>query len=130
MNELKIVTKEEFAKNLKYYITRKGVTQVQVAAYAKVSTGTVSDWCKGRSYPRMDKIQLLAEFLECNKSDLIEERSINNQYYVEKATNELYEELLNEPQMVEMFRKFKRLSHEEIQIIETLVNKFLKESKI
>ncbi len=129
MSEIKVVTKEEFAKNLKYYYKLKGCSQKEIAEYVGVSTGTVCDWTKGRSYPRMDKIQKLAEFLDCKKSDLIEERSLENEYYISTVTRELYDELLKNPQAVELFRKLSKLSPEEIEIINSLVDKFSKEDK-
>lgn len=71
--------REIFSKNLKRYLESSGKTQKEVAAYVKVSTGTVCDWTKGRSYPRMDKIQLLAEFFGINKSDLVEETNVRKE---------------------------------------------------
>lgn len=129
MNEIKVVTKEEFAKNLKYHYKRKGLKQTEIASYVGVSTGTVSDWCHGRSYPRMDKVQKLAELLDCKKSDLIEERSLENEYYISRVTMDLYNELLENPHAVELYRKILKLSPEEIEIINALVDKFTKEDK-
>ena len=65
--------KEIFAQNLKRYLNLAGVQQKDVAAAIKVSTSTFSDWVSGRSYPRMDKVQLLAEYFGIRKSDLVED---------------------------------------------------------
>ena len=67
---------EVFARNLKRYLDISGHTQKEVAAAVNVSAGTFCDWTKGRTYPRMDKIQLLAEYFGITKSDLVEEKSI------------------------------------------------------
>lgn len=72
--------KEVFSRNLLRLIKMSGKTQVEVAKYVKVSQGTISDWSSGRSYPRMDKVQLLAEYFGVNKSDLVED------VYVAKET--------------------------------------------
>lgn len=71
--------KEIFSKNLNRYLESSGKKQTEVAAYVGVSTGTVCDWTKGRSYPRMDKIQLLADFFGINKSDLVEETNVRKE---------------------------------------------------
>ena len=65
--------KEVFSRNLLRLIKMSGKTQIEVAKYVGVSQGTISDWTTGRSYPRMDKVQLLAEYFCVNKSDLVED---------------------------------------------------------
>ena len=64
---------EIFAKNLKKYIDEAKVSQVDVAKAIGVTKGTVCDWVKCRAYPRMDKIQLLAEYFGIQKSDLVDD---------------------------------------------------------
>lgn len=67
---------EIFSRNLKRYLENSGKTQKEVAAAIYVSTGTFCDWMKGRAYPRMDKVQSLADYFGINKSDLVEEVNI------------------------------------------------------
>ena len=67
---------EIFSRNLKRYLDNSGKTQKEVAAAIYVSTGTFCDWIKGRSYPRMDKVQSLAEYFGISKSDLVENENI------------------------------------------------------
>lgn len=72
-NKSELGNKEIFSRNLLRLIKMSGKSQVEVAKYVGVSQGTVSDWTKGRSYPRMDKLQLLAELFCVQKSDLVED---------------------------------------------------------
>lgn len=65
--------KEIFSRNLRRYVESSQKTQKEVAKAIGVSTGTFCDWIKGRAYPRMDKIQLLAEYFGIQKSDLVED---------------------------------------------------------
>ena len=65
--------RETFARNLKRYVEQSGKQQKEVAKAVYVSAGTFSDWMRARVYPRMDKIQLLAEYFGISKSDLIDE---------------------------------------------------------
>ena len=39
-----------------------------------VAPSTFNDWVKGKKYPRIDKIEMLANFFGILKSDLIEEK--------------------------------------------------------
>lgn len=67
-------SKETMAKNLKYYMEKTGKTQKELAAVAGVSEPTFSYWINGIKYPRIDKIQKLADYFGILKSDLIEEK--------------------------------------------------------
>ena len=65
--------KSIFQNNLIYYLG--GKSQAEVAKAIGVSPQTFNTWCQGIAIPRMDKIQLLADYFGINKSDLIEERN-------------------------------------------------------
>ena len=67
---------EIFSRNLQRYMEISGKTQKEVAAAIGVSTGTFCDWIKCRTYPRMDKIQLLANYFGIQKSDLVEDPNV------------------------------------------------------
>ncbi|WP_312247890.1 XRE family transcriptional regulator [Streptococcus parasuis] len=70
-----IENKDIFSKNLKYYMDKKGVDRNQLCSDLDLKYTTVRDWIKGITYPRIDKIELLANYFGINKSDLIEEKS-------------------------------------------------------
>ncbi len=61
-----------FAKNLKKYMERRDITQADIVTTLNVTASTVSDWVNARKYPRVDKMQLLAELLHVRISDLRE----------------------------------------------------------
>lgn len=69
-----IGNKEVMAKNLAYYIERSGKTQKEIAEVVGVATSTINDWVKAKKYPRIDKIEMLANYFGILKSDLIEEK--------------------------------------------------------
>lgn len=70
-----IGNKEVFGKNLAYYVERSGKSQRELADLLGVASSTFNDWVKGRKYPRIDKIEMLANIFGILKSDLIEERT-------------------------------------------------------
>ena len=67
--------KEIMAKNLVHYVTRSGKTQKEIAAIVGVAPSTFNDWLKAKKYPRIDKIEILADYFGILKSDLIEEKA-------------------------------------------------------
>ena len=70
-----IGNKEVFADNLAYYVERSGRTQKELAELVGVSTSTFNDWMKAKKYPRIDKIEILANYFRILKSDLIEKKT-------------------------------------------------------
>lgn len=70
-----IGNKEVLANNLTYYIERSGKSQKELAEVVGVATSTFNDWVKGKKYPRIDKIEMLANYFGILKSDLIEQRT-------------------------------------------------------
>ena len=64
--------KEIFAKNLAYYLEKSGRDQKEVAEFVGVAPSTFNEWMKAKKYPRIDKIEILANYFGILKSDLIE----------------------------------------------------------
>lgn len=67
--------KNIFASNLKYYMDANGKSRREICAALGFSYYTFSDWVNGKKYPRMDKVELLADYFGILKSDLIEVRT-------------------------------------------------------
>ncbi len=76
--------KEVFSRNLKRHLDKSGKLQKEVAKAVGVSTGTFCDWIKGRAYPRMDKVQLLAEYFGIKMSDLVENENVRTETISDK----------------------------------------------
>ena len=53
----------------------KGKSQKEIAEIVGVSAPTVSEWLSCKKYPRIDKIEILANYFGILKSDLIEENT-------------------------------------------------------
>ena len=61
-----------FAENLRFYIKKSGRTQKEIADFIGVTPATFNEWSKGKKYPRIEKIELLAQYFDITKADLIE----------------------------------------------------------
>ena len=70
--------KEVFAKNLRYYMEIKDKSRTEIALALKVPYPTVASWCNGLFFPRIDKIEMLANYLGIQKSDLVEDKEKTN----------------------------------------------------
>ena len=87
---MKVENKEIFANNLSFYMERKGVDRNTLCADLDLKYTTVRDWLKGITYPRIGKIELLANYFNINKSDLIENKNSTAQ-----PSDSLLEEITN-----------------------------------
>lgn len=114
--------KKVFARNLKYYIEKEDVLQKDVAVAARVSTGTICDWLSARSFPRMDKLELLARFFNIEISDLIEDRASIVQLYLNTEAKEIAKEFFQNEDDFKLYLKIRELSPKDKKIIEALVD--------
>ncbi len=69
--------KNIMAKNLRKYITQRGVTQTDLAKDLNIPEMTMSNWLKAKTYPRIDKIQMLADYFGVSRSALTEESPLS-----------------------------------------------------
>lgn len=66
--------KSVFAANLKKYMELNNKSRQEVCNALGFNYYTFSDWINGKKYPRMDKVELLANYFGILKSDLIEDK--------------------------------------------------------
>ena len=69
-----IGNKEIMAKNLKYYIEKSGKDRRELAETWGFPYSTVTEWINAKKYPRIDRIEIMADYFGILKSDLIEEK--------------------------------------------------------
>lgn len=79
-----------FSNNLKHFMKLKGKTRKQICSDLNFSYSTFSEWVLGKKYPRIDKIEMLADYFGIEKSDLIEDK-LNKPY----ANNANHASVLN-----------------------------------
>ncbi len=69
-----IGNKAIMAENLRYYIQLSKKTQKEICKDLNFKEMTFSDWVNAKTYPRIDKIEKMAQYFGIEKSDLIEKR--------------------------------------------------------
>ena len=106
--------KEVMAKNIRKQLESRGLNVKDFAARMDFKYSTVLDWVNAKTYPRIDKIELMANYFGIEKADLIEE---NNQLH---TTSEESIDLSNLREKVVMFDG-KPLSDDDIKKIEQII---------
>lgn len=86
--------KQIMARNIKRFMESKGVSNQQVCDALGFKYTTFMDWIKGVTYPRIGKVEAMAQYFGCEKSDLIEdkkEKPVAQYNGLSKDTEELIE---------------------------------------
>lgn len=65
--------KDVFSRNIKRFMEINKIDRQELADALEISYSTLSDWINGKVYPRIDKIELIANYFKINKSSLIED---------------------------------------------------------
>lgn len=67
--------KQIMAKNIRYYMNKHSVSQTEICNTLGIKMPTFSDWVNAKTYPRIDKIELMANYFGISKADLVEEHT-------------------------------------------------------
>lgn len=104
--------KEIMARNIKKYMALNNKTQTDMCNILGFKMSTFSDWLHAKSYPRIDKIEMMANYFGIEKSDLIEDKSSQPEpntlaahFEGEEFTVEEMEEIKNFVEFVKNKRK-------------------------
>ena len=79
--------KEIMARNIKFYMNLRGKTATDICNALGFKNSTFSNWVNGKIYPRIDKIEMLANYFGVSKADLVEE---HNHFSDTKALQRAY----------------------------------------
>lgn len=122
-----IWSKEVFAKNLKMYMDGKGKTQKELAEIIGVSAPTLNEWLKAKKYPRIDKIELLANYFGILKSDLIEEKTEERREMQQKnsALTDITIRARTDEEFADLIKGIAQLTPAQLASVKQVVDVFL-----
>lgn len=83
--------KQIMADNIKRLLSAKGLNPRQLAIALDFKYTTVNDWVNAKTYPRIDKIEMLANFFNVSKSDLVENK--NEEIATTSPVQAIYDQL-------------------------------------
>lgn len=99
---------ETIAKNLTKLLQERGLTQADLARKLGVSTATACNWCKGIKIPRMDKLDVICNYLEISYSDILEDEE-----ETQRASNS---NIMTRGERIKFLREAKGMSQGELAV--------------
>ena len=63
--------------NIQYYMDLNKIDRRELAKALAIPYSSLTDWINGNTYPRIDRIQRMADYFHIEKSDLVEPRNAN-----------------------------------------------------
>ena len=124
-----IGNKETMAKNIMYYLNKTGESQKELAEIVGVAASTFNDWVKAKKYPRIDKIEIMANHWRILKSDLIEEKSEEHREMQQKndIISDVTLRLISDDDFLSVVEKLNAITDkEQLQSVERMLSAFLK----
>lgn len=118
--------KKIFSTNLKRLLELNDKQAADIVRDLGIPFSTVSNWINGLKFPRMGKIEMLAEYLHCDKSDLIEDKGeqVPDSYYLTDDARELAQFLFEHPEYKVLFDGVRNVRKEDLEVIKALLEKF------
>ena len=117
--------KKIFSRNLNYYMALNGKTQTDLINDLGLNKSAVSTWCNGTRLPRMDKVELLAQYFKVNRSDLIEDKSssADSHYYLNDDTRQLAQFMFENPEYKVLFDASRKVKKEDIEFVKQMIDR-------
>ncbi|MCI1823716.1 MAG: helix-turn-helix domain-containing protein [Megasphaera sp.] len=132
--------KQVMADNIKYYMKLHDKSRAEICKDLGFKYSTFSEWLNAKKYPRIDKIEILANYFNVNKSALVEKRSPaantadqNSQqqgYYNDPEVAAMAEKLHTDPKMRILFDASKNLNKQDIDFVVNMINELKKKEGI
>ena len=103
--------RKKFKTNLKKIMALKGKNQSDIVKALNFKQSTVSAWLNGKKYPRMDKVQMIANYLNVDIIELVDNQSNDSITFTntEKA----------------LIKNYRQLNEQNQQAVTTMINSLL-----
>ena len=114
-----------FARNLTYFMNLNKKSQIDISRDLGIGKATVSSWVNGTRVPRMDKVDMLCDYFNIKRSDLMEDKSDNqeNNYYHDKESAEAAQFLFENPEYKVLFDASRKVKKEDIDLVAEMIKR-------
>lgn len=121
-----IGNKAILSKNLKKYIALSGKDRRELAEIWGFPYSTVSEWVNGRKYPRIDRIEIMADYFGILKSDLIEGEMTEESAKENDTLSDIIVRMRTDEEFLSLVKSLYMLDSSKIDGVKQLLNAFTK----
>lgn len=108
--------KKVMGLNIQRHLDELGISRHDFAKAIGVPYSSLTDWINGRTYPRIDKIEKMAQYFGVQKSDLVESQSDSSAvYYTDPETAKFAQEMFDDPEMRALFHMKRNMEPEKFR---------------
>lgn len=120
--------KDIFSKNLRYYIEKSGKDRSELAEIWGFPYSTLTEWINGRKYPRIDRIEIMAQYFGILKSDLIEEKTeVQREFQQKNSTlSDITVRMRTDSEFFSLIEGINQLNPEQLASVKQIVDVLLK----
>ena len=95
----------------------RGVKDADVVRATGITKSTFSDWKSGRSEPKKEKLQKIADFFDVSLEYLMtgEEKEGGETYYLNDETREIAQEIFENPDLKSLFDMSRKMTPERLK---------------
>lgn len=109
---------------------KKGVKDADIAKCTDITKSTFSDWKTGRSTPKNDKLQKIADYFEVSLDYLINGENANDKFEKEQDnTQKLLIKIQQDKKMINTIEKFYKLNNKQKEHVIELINLFVNKAE-
>lgn len=118
--------KKIMSENLKYYIEKSGKDRRELADAWGFPYSTVTEWINGKKYPRIDRIEIMADYFGIQKSDLIEDKSLEEKKDKTDVAVDIVFRLNADKDFLEAVKLLNGLTTEQLVTVRALLQSLIK----
>jgi len=114
--------KEIFSRNLQHYMELNNKSRNDICQALGFNYYTFTDWVNAKKYPRIDKVQKLADYFGVLKSDLIEDKKPAQERAAERAAFDAA--VAKDEDLRSMIKMYKALPDEKKKTIRQMIEDY------
>ena len=118
--------KHIMARNLKALMSEKNVTAKELSSALDFPYTTVLSWLKADNYPRIDKIEAMADYFGVLKSDLIESKLTDEKEADNEALAGIIVRLRMDEDFMKLVKELSALDTDQINGVRQMLQAFTK----
>lgn len=117
--------KEVMARNIRHYMEINNKERSDMCNDLGLVYSTFTDWVNANTYPRIDKIEMMANYFGIEKSDLIEDKSKEKEqeqgFYLNIETQQIAQEIFDNSDLRMLFYASRNAKPEDLKMVHEML---------